>query len=112
MDLVHLREQLKKHKELLKRIKQTDNVNKLLPTLNDEEVNLLLKILHLIGDGQISILSKHEETVKKAKRQKRLLTLGSRYFFRELMKKERSEKLKELWQFASLFSIFIDPMFH
>lgn len=111
MDRVYLKQQFLKHKELIKRIKNSDNISKFLTSLSDEEINLCLKILHLVGDGEIHILSKHKEAIIKSKRSKKLMGLGSRSYFKELMKKDRLAKTKELRLFSSLLPLILESLF-
>jgi len=111
MDRVFLRQQFLKHKELLKRIKNSDNISKLLSNLSDDEINLCLKILHLVGDGEIPISSKHKNAVIKSKRSKKLMGMGSRPYFKELMKKDRLAKTKELRLFSSLLPLIVESLF-
>lgn len=111
MDRVYLKQQFLKHKDLIKRIKNSDNIAKLLSALSDEQINLCLRILHLVGDGEIPILSKHRDTIVKSKRSKKLMTIGSRTYFKELMKKDRLTKTKELRLFSSMLPLILESLF-
>lgn len=55
MDKVYIKKQLLLHKELLKGIKSSAHVAKTVQNINDQEINILLKILHLVGDGVIKV---------------------------------------------------------
>lgn len=89
MDKVYIRKQLIQHKDLLKGIKSSSNIAKTINGSNDQELALLLKILHLVGDGVIHILKKHSELIHKSKKEKKLVQIGSRVYFKELMKQSR-----------------------
>jgi len=111
MDKVYFRHQFLKHKSFISNLKLSQNVSKTLERATDEELNLMLKILHLIGEGQIPILSKYKDTIKKAKRVQKLIQIGSRIFFKNLMKTDRNNKLKTLKQFSSLLPKLVDSLF-
>lgn len=89
MDKVYIRKQLILHKDLLKGIKSSANIAKTVKGSNDQEINLLLKILHLVGDGVIHILKRHSELIHKSKKEKKLAEIGSRVYFKELIKQSR-----------------------
>ena len=111
MDKVYLKLQFEKHKDLFLQIKHASNVNKILNVRSDDQLNVLLKFLHLIGDGHIPILSKHQQVVTKAKRERKLMEAGSPMYFKTLMKKDRLQKLKALKHFKSLLSLFMESFF-
>jgi len=112
MDKVFLRKQLLQHKDLLKGLKTTASVAKSVHKINDQELNILLKILHLVGDGVIHILKKHSQLIQKSKKEKKLAEIGSRVYFKELMKQSRATKLSALKTFYSVLPAIIDSMFN
>lgn len=89
MDKVYIKKQLLLHKELLKGIKSSAHVAKTVQNINDQEINILLKILHLVGDGVIQVLKKYSDLIQKTKTEKKLAEIGSRVYFKELMKHSR-----------------------
>lgn len=112
MDKVYLKAQLLKHKSVLKTLKAGHNLHKSINSMNDEELNLVLKILHLIGDGMIIIPEKYKQRVQSSKKIKKLTEIGSRLHFRNLMKQTRAIKLKTVHYFLTLLPVFIEALFH
>ena len=112
MDKVYLKAQFMKHKSLLKALKAGQDLRKSINSMNDEELNLVLKILHLVGDGMIIIPEKHKQRVQNSKKIKKLTEIGSRLHFRNLMKQNRAIKLKTIHYFLTLLPVFIEALFH
>jgi len=111
MDKVYLKQTFMQHKQFLRRIKSGQNIRNAVITSTDVEIDLLLKVLHLVGDGVIHVLKKHQEAVRKSKREKKLVELGSRTFFKQLMKKNRVAKVLIIKQFYSILPILIQALF-
>ena len=111
-DRVYLHQQFVKHKQFLQKLQSGQNTSKVLNSATDDELNVLLKILHLLGDAQILVKSDHREFLKKAKREVKLASLGSRVVFREVMRKSRQEKLKITKHFLSLYPRLLQYMLH
>jgi len=112
MDKVHLRLQLKKHKSLLHEL-YSGYAKKVLNSASDEELAIVLKILHLLGQGEIGVSLKHAETIKNAKREKRLEKFGSsRKDLITLLHCDRATKLKFIKNFSSLFPALLHSLFH
>lgn len=112
MDKVYLRGQLLKHKQFLESLYKGQNLLKTINHSTDEQLHLLLKVIHLIGDGQINVDLKHQKSIKNAKREQKLEEIGGRVIFRDLMKKDRAEKLKIVKQFKSLYPILLHKLFN
>jgi len=112
MDKVYLRLHLLKHKNVLKRLKAGRDLHKTVNGLSDEELNLLLKILHLVGDGVIIVPERHKNVVQSSKKVTKLVEIGSRLHFRNLMKQNRAEKLKIVHSFEKLLPLFLEGLFY
>lgn len=111
MDKVFLRKQFLQHKDLLKALNSSSNVAKTVSKSSDPELNLILKILHLVGDGEISLLKKHSEIIKNSKKSKKLAEIGSRIYFKDLMKQTRAVKLNVIRLFYSILPAIIESLF-
>lgn len=112
MDKVYLRGQLLKHKQFLDLLYKGHNVLKTINHSNEEELHLILKVLHLIGDGQIHVELKHQKTIRNARREHKLVELGGRVIFKDLIKKDRAEKIKIVKQFKSLYPVLLHKLFN
>lgn len=112
MDLPYLRHVLLEHKLFLHKLFKQTNVIKSLNHASDSQLDTLLKLLHLISQGQIPLNSKHQDILVRSKREKKLSQFESRDFLRKKLKSDRAEKLKVLKQFAKLFSILLYHLFN
>jgi len=110
-DRVYLHQLFVKHKNFLKKLYSEQTAYKVLNGATEEEINVVLKILHLLGDSQIPVDSSHKEALIKAKRTNKLAELGSRIVFRKVMRQTRSEKLKIVKHFASLYPRLLHLLF-
>lgn len=100
------------NKQFLHNLFKQTNVVKILNHASDSELNLLLKVLHLINQGHIPLKQKHYEVVIRSKREKKLQLFESRQFLREKLKGSREDKLRLLKQFSKLFSILLHHLFN
>jgi len=112
MDWPYLRHLLIQHRSFLSNLFKQDNVVKILNHASDSELNVLLKLLHLINLGYLPLKEKHHEVIVRSKREKKLEQFESRRFLTEKLKSSREEKLKLLKQFAKLFSILLHHIFN
>ena len=111
-DRVYLHQLFVKHKQFLRKLYSEHNANRVLNSATDEEINVVLKILHLLGDSQIPVESNHRNALIKARRTFKLAKLGSRYEFRETMKKSRADKLRIVKHFSSVYHRLLQLMFN
>jgi len=111
MDKVYLKKLFLHHKEFLKKLKSGVKIPKTVNASTDVEIDLILKVLHLVGDGVIHVLKKHEDAIRKSRREKKLVELGSRLFFKQLMKKDRTAKLLTLKHFYSILPFLVEALF-
>lgn len=114
MDRVHLRQQLQKHKTLLFQLYSGKaNNSKVLNSASDEELAILLKLLHLLGDGEVGVSAKHAQSIKTAKRESKLEKFGaSRKDLITLLHCDRATKLKFIKSFSSLFPALLHKLFN
>lgn len=111
MDWPYLRNVLTLHKNFLRKLFNQTEVIKTLNHASDSELDLLLKLLHLISHGHIPLNHKHRDVIVRSKREKKLLKFESREFLRKVLKSSHDEKLKLLKQFAKLFSVLLFHLF-
>jgi len=97
---------------MLQQLKNGQNIKKTVSTLSDEEINLLLKVLHLMGDGLIHLPERHKDSLSNSKKVPKLLQLGSRMFFKNLMKDTRVHKLKIVNNLSNLIPLMLESLFH
>jgi hypothetical protein len=112
MDWPYLRHMLIQHKSFLNNLFKQTNVINILNHASDSELNLLLKLLHLINLGQLPLKKSHHEVIVRSRREKKLEQFESRRFLVEKLKSSREHKLKLLKQFAKLFSILLHHIFN
>ena len=112
MDRAYLRHQFLQHKSFLKKLYKQEEVVKTLNHATDEEINLLLKLLHLVALGAVPMHKDHQEIIGKSKRQSKLLEFDSTGVLRKALKSPRDEKLKLVKQFLKLFAILFHQLFN
>jgi hypothetical protein len=112
MDRAYLRHTFLHHKAFLHQLYQQKNVLKLLNHASDEELNLLLKLLHLVAVGVLPLSSQHQEIMHRSKREKKLMEFESKTTLRSALAAERDSKLKLIKQFAKLYAVFCHNLFN
>jgi hypothetical protein len=113
MDRAYLRHQFLHHKAFLHKLYHQRDVFKLLNHASDEELNLLLKLLHLVALGVIPLNTKlHQEILRRSKRQSKLMEFESKPYFRTALSADRNSKLKLVKQFSKLYAVFCHNLFH
>ena len=112
MDRAYLRHQFLHHKAFLHKLYRQQNVFKVLNHASDEELNLLLKLLHLVALGVIPLSSKHLEIVQRSKRQNKLEEFESKPTLRTALSSERDIKLNLVKQFSKLYAVFCHELFN
>jgi len=111
-DKVYLHLLFQKHKTFLHKLYSVQNASKTLNSASDEQIDVVLKILHLVGDAQIHVSEKFRDRLLNSKRSHKLTQLGSRTVFKQLMRKNRSEKLRTVKDFASLLPALLHLILH
>ena len=113
MDRAYLRHQFLHHKAFLHKLYHQRDVFKLLNHASDEELNLLLKLLHLVALGVIPLNTKlHQEILRRSKRQTKLMEFESKPFFRTALSSDRDSKLKLIKQFSKLYLVLCHSLFN
>jgi len=104
MDRPYLRHQILKHKNLIHNLHKNSKVSQSLNNANNEGLNLVLKLLHLITQGRIKLPQSATETISKSLRSKKLSEFESRRYLNDLLSKPREDKLRVIKQFNKLYS--------
>ena len=113
MDRAYLRHQFLHHKSFLHKLYRQQDVLKSLNHASDEELNLLLKLLHLVALGVIPLNTKlHQEILRRSKRQSKLMEFESKPYFRTALSADRNSKLKLVKQFSKLYAVFCHNLFN
>ena len=100
------------NKQFLKQLSLGENSKKALDNASDSSLDVVLRILFLIANGEISLHENHEETIKKSKRLRKLSAFESRPYFLQLLQSPRSEKLLVLKQFLKLYPYLLHSFFN
>jgi hypothetical protein len=112
MDRAYLRHQFLQHNAFLKKLYKQQEVVKTLNHATDEEVNLLLKLLHLLALGVVPLHKDHQDIIAKSKRERMLMDFDSTAYLRKALHSERDHKLKLLKQFTKLFAVLCHQLFN
>jgi len=112
MDRPYLRHQILKHKTLLKSLHSQDKVQRTLNNANNESINFVLKLLHLLTNGHIKLPPGTDEIIARSLRSKKLAHFESRNYLQHLLASPREEKLRVLKQFNKLYSTLFHYIFH
>ncbi len=112
MDKPYLRHQILKHKTLLRNLQKQANVQKTLNHSDNEGLNFVLKLLHFITNGRISLPSSAHDAIGKSLRSKKLAAFESRKYLYRLLQSSREEKLSALRQFNKLYPVLFHYIFH
>ncbi len=107
-----MRAQLLKHKLFFKNLHEQNRVTKVLNNASDEALNFLLRFLHLIVNGHVSLHAKGVEAINKSMRESKLAQFESRKFLMQKLKSSREDKLKILRQFSSLYGHLLHYVFN
>ena len=112
MDKVYLRSLFESQKGFLKKLQSGEQTRRALFVANDYSLNVVIRILHLIAIGEISLPSKSSQTIKKSLRVKKLLSFESKKFFQSVLNSPRENKLKLLNQFIKLYPDLLYTFFN
>jgi hypothetical protein len=112
MDKAHLRTEFEKEKVFLKKLFLKDHSLQVLSSAEDDSLNILIKILHMIFLHEIPLNKQNIDTIIKSKRSKKLEKFKSKSYFIELLHGGRQNKIKTLNQFITLYPIFLHGFFH
>jgi len=112
MDKVYLRQMFLTQKGFLKNLQSGEQTQKVLVTANDHALDVLIRILHLIANGEIHIKKGFEEGVKKSHRTKRLMQFESKKNFWRILNDSRANKLEILRQFSKIYPFLLYSFFN
>jgi hypothetical protein len=112
MDKIYLRTVFEEQKPFLKKLHDKENSIKTINTAEDESLNALIQILHLLYLGEIHLSKADQEILIKSKRGKKLQNFQSKQKFIKLLHGPRQNKIVALRQFVSLYPIFLHGFFH
>jgi hypothetical protein len=113
MDKVYLLSLFLTEKGFLKKLyKSEESPKRLLLIANDKSLNVIIKILHLIAIGEISLRSSDASSLKKSLRMKKLTQFESKTYFLKILNGSREDKIKSLNQFASVFPVLLYSFFN
>lgn len=111
MDKVYLRHLFEEHKHFLKQLSLEGSSKKILENAPDNSLDVVIRILYLIANGEITLHENHQEIIKKSKRLRKLSAFESRPYFVQLLQGSRSEKLLLLKQFLKLYPYLLHSFF-
>lgn len=111
MDKVYLRHLFEENRHFLKQLSVGDNSKKTLENAPDNSLDVVIRILYLIANGEITLHENHQETITKSKRLRKLSAFESRPYFLQLLQSPRSEKLILLKQFLKLYPYLLHSFF-
>jgi hypothetical protein len=112
MDRVYLRHSFENSKSFLKQLYQSENSAQTLNNATEDNLNVLIKILHLVCVKEIKLHKTHADQLVKSKRLKRLQLFQSKAYFQKLLKESRATKLGILKQFLSLYNVILFGFFN
>jgi hypothetical protein len=114
MDKPYLRHLIEENRELLKNLYSGSPkvIQNELSRASDQSLDLLIRILYLVALGDISLTEEAAESIRKAKRLKKLFAFESKLFFVRMLKSSRKEKIDLLKQFTKVYSALLYTFFH
>lgn len=111
MDKVYLRSLFLSEKDFLSKLHKAEGGNTL-TFASDKSLDTVIRILHLIANGHISLRKEDETVLRNAKKLNALNKFASKSFFHAILRKgTREEKLKDLKQFNKLYPILLHSFF-
>ena len=114
MDKPYLRHLFEENRNMLKTLYTGSSkvIQTELSRANDQSLDLLLRILHLIAVGEISLTEEAAESIKKGKRLKKLFAFENKVFFIKMLRASRKEKIDLLKQFTKNYSDLLYTFFN
>ena len=115
MNQQHLKSLMLRDKEFLKELYSSDNSNrskKNLQNASDAKLNTLVRLIHVISNGEIRVKKKDFEVLssRHLNHIKRVFEKKSSY--QAILAQERAAKLKALMKLISVFSALLSPLFN
>jgi hypothetical protein len=115
LDKVYLRQCMLRDKGFFSNLYQSNNKEnkKTLHFSDDRQLNILIKVVYLIVNGEIAISSQNFELVKKSKRVVFMKKhFGKKKEFIKLLNSSREEKLKILSGLTSVYPYLLFGLFN
>jgi hypothetical protein len=114
MDKPYLRHLFEENQEFLKSLYSGSSkiVQTELSRANDQSLDLIIKILYLIANGEISLTEEAADSIKKAKRLKKLFAFETKLYFMKMLKSSRKDKIDLLKQFTKVYSDLLYTFFN
>jgi hypothetical protein len=112
MDKVYLRHRFENSKPFLKELYEQKNLAQVFSKASDDNLNTLIKILHLVAIKEVKLHKDHAESIVKSKRLSKLKLFSSKLYFLRLLGETRTQKLLVLKQFLSLYRIILFGFFN
>jgi hypothetical protein len=112
MDKLYLRHLFELNRETLNKLYLGKNTQKVLMGATDNCLEALIKILHLIASGKITLRRKDHEQIKKSRRENKLLAFESSSYFLNQLHDTRENKLKVLKQFVKVYPFILHLFFN
>jgi hypothetical protein len=112
MDKVYLLSLFQSQKGFLKKLYEGDQTPRILAVANDHSLNVLIRILHLIANGEIVLSKEHASVIKKSLRLNKLRKFESQKYFITLLNNSREQKVLVLKQFSKIYSALLYSFFN
>ena len=107
MDKVYLLSLFQSQKGFLKKLYEGDQTPRILAVANDHSLNVLIRILHLIANGEIVLSKEHASVIKKSLRLNKLRKFESQKYFIKYEKEIRNDfQIVSPWEFQ--INIIVD----
>lgn len=113
MDKIYLRVLFESQKGFLKKLYAgEESAPRLLMVANDHSLDVLIRILYLIANGEIVLQAKNANIIKKSRKLKTLMRFESKKYMLNLLNESRENKLKSLKQLSSVYPILLYSFFN
>lgn len=113
MDKVYLLSLFQTQKGFLKKLYVSqENSNRVISVASDPSLNVLIRILHLVANGQIVLRAIDSKLIKSSKRTKKLNMFESKTYLLKMLNQSREQKVSVLKQFSSLYPILLHSFFN
>ena len=111
-----MKSQLVRDKAFLKSLYEGENTLKNKDFINfatESELNTLIKYLHFVASGQISINKVNFETIQKSRKLKIIQkNVDKKAQASNMLKNSRAEKVKFLWKLIHIYPALLSSLFN
>jgi hypothetical protein len=112
MDKVYLRSLFLREKGFLKNLYRSEDTAKYINNANDKSLDVLIRILHLIADGEIPIRRQDQSAIRNAKKFPQLHRLQAKKFFLSILNGDREKKVKIVKDFIPVYPHLLYTFFN